>query len=231
MRPPVRLAALMKLPVIYVWTHDSIGLGEDGPTHQPVEHLASLRAVPGLDVVRPADANETAVVTEEILRRRRPAGLCLARQEVPVLPAAVVADAWRGGYAVLDTIPRAQPAIILIATGSEVHVAIEAAQVLAAADGGLAVRVVSMPCREWFDAQPDEYRDLVLPLDVTARVSIEAGSAMGWRDVVGAEGRIVSIDRFGASGAPEALYEKFGLTAQHVVATARALRHGLVVSA
>ncbi len=217
MRPAVRLAALMQLPATYVWTHDSIGLGEDGPTHQPVEHLAALRAIPGLDVVRPADANETAACWRTVLEHGdRPAALILTRQNVPVLDrgsdaCAPARDAARGGYVLTDTGEDGSgPDVILVATGSEVHIALEASGLLATE--GLAVRVVSMPCREWFAAQPPAYQDEVLPPSVRARVSVEAAVGQGWRDVVGDAGRIVSLEHYGASADYERLYTEFGLT-------------------
>ncbi|MEI7031481.1 transketolase [Streptomyces pratensis] len=219
MRPAVRLAALMELPAIYVWTHDSIGLGEDGPTHQPVEQLAALRAVPGLDVVRPADANETAVCWRTVLEHHdRPAGLALTRQPLPVLErgqdaCAPAEGAARGGYVLADSQART-PDVILVATGSEVHIALEARTLLA--DEGHDARVVSMPCREWFAEQPHAYQDEVLPPDVRARVSVEAAVAQGWRDVVGDAGRMVSLEHFGASAAYERLYEEFGITPRAV---------------
>jgi len=221
MRPAVRLAALMKLPVTYVWTHDSIGLGEDGPTHQPIEHLASLRVVPGLDVVRPADANETAVAWRTILEKSdRPAGLCLTRQSVPTLCRSTLGSAEgtaRGGYVLADAEGSA-PKVILIATGSEVHIALLAKQRL---DGeGIPTRVVSMPCIEWFREQSSEYRDSVLSPDVTARVSIEAGVASPWREWVGSTGTCVSLEHFGASAPYDVLYERFGLTPENVVEAA-----------
>ncbi|MFJ4596929.1 MULTISPECIES: transketolase [unclassified Kitasatospora] len=225
MRPAVRLAALMRLPVTYVWTHDSIGLGEDGPTHQPVEHLAALRAIPGLDVVRPADANETTACWRTILEHRdRPAGLVLSRQNLPVLDRdsgefAPAREAARGGYVLAEAPGGATPDVILIATGSEVHLALEARTLLAA--GGLAVRVVSMPCREWFAAQPQDYQDQVLPLDVRARVSVEAAIGQGWREMVGDAGRIVSLEHYGASADYQRLYTEFGITPQAVAAAAR----------
>ncbi|MFI9187459.1 transketolase [Streptomyces goshikiensis] len=225
MRPAVRLAALMKLPATYVWTHDSIGLGEDGPTHQPVEHLAALRAIPGLDVVRPADANETTACWHTILEHHdRPAGLILSRQKLPVLDRdgadyAPAREASRGGYVLVDSMGGdAVPDVILIATGSEVHLALEARTLLAA--DGLAARVVSMPCREWFAAQPLEYQDHVLPPTVRARVSVEAAVGQGWRDVVGDAGRIVSLEHYGASADYERLYAEFGITPQAIAAAA-----------
>ncbi|HET7659693.1 MAG TPA: transketolase [Oryzihumus sp.] len=222
MRPAVRLAALQQIPVTFVWTHDSIGLGEDGPTHQPVEHLAALRAIPGLDVVRPADANETAVAWRTILEHSdRPAGLALTRQALPVLDRGTFGSAEgvaKGAYVLADGSKDA-PEVILIATGSEVPLAVEARQTLEAE--GVSTRVVSMPSREWFEAQPQAYRDEVLPPAVRARVSVEAGVALGWRDYVGDAGRIVSLDHFGASADYQTLYREFGITAEAVVAAAR----------
>ena len=224
MRPAVRLAALMGLPVTYVWTHDSIGLGEDGPTHQPVEHLWALRAIPGLDVVRPGDANETVVAWRTILGHSdRPAGLCLTRQNVPVLDRsrdlAGAEGTARGGY-VLAEAAGGEPAVILIATGSEVQIALEARELLA--QEGIAARVVSMPCVEWFTAQEAAYQEEVLPARVRARVSAEAGIALGWRAFVGDAGECVSLEHFGASADYRVLYEEFGITAERVTAAARA---------
>ncbi|MGW6690387.1 transketolase [Streptomyces sp. NPDC054961] len=226
MRPAVRLAAMMKLPVTYVWTHDSIGLGEDGPTHQPVEHLWSLRAIPGLDVVRPADANETVVAWRTILENGdRPAGLCLSRQNLPVLERtedsglSPAEGAARGGY-VLAEADGGLPQAILIATGSEVPIALDARRILQAE--GLATRVVSMPCLEWFHAQEEAYREAVLPSEVAARVSVEAGSSLGWYALVGAAGTSLGVDSFGASAPYQSLYELHGLTAPKVAAAARA---------
>ncbi|MFD9504265.1 transketolase [Streptomyces sp. NPDC060035] len=224
MRPAVRLAALMKLPATYVWTHDSIGLGEDGPTHQPVEHLAALRAIPGLDVVRPGDANETVVCWRTILEHTdRPAGLVLTRQNLPVLDRAdgvhaPAEGAARGAYILVEASGTA-PDVILVATGSEVQIALDARKLLA--DEGLAVRVVSMPCREWFAEQPLSYQDEVLPPDVRARVSVEAAVGQGWRELVGDAGRIVSLEHYGASADYRRLYEEFGITAEAVAAAAR----------
>ncbi|WP_087624631.1 transketolase [Aeromicrobium sp. PE09-221] len=223
MRPAVRLAALQELPTTFVWTHDSIGLGEDGPTHQPVEHLAALRAIPGLDVVRPGDANETIVAWRTIMERHhRPAGLVLSRQNVPTFPRGVdgygeAALTAKGAYILLDT--EGTPDVVLVATGSEVQIAVAAREQLAAE--GIAARVVSMPCREWFEEQSSEYRDSVIPPSVRARVSIEAGVALGWRDVVGDAGRIVSLEHFGASAPFGTLYEKFGLTGEAAAAAAK----------
>ena len=225
MRPAVRMAAIMKLPVTYVWTHDSIGLGEDGPTHQPVEHLAALRAIPGLDVVRPGDANETAVAWRTILGHTdRPAGICLSRQNLPTFdrsPEGGFASAEgvaRGAY-VLQEADGGRPQVILVATGSEVQIAVAAREQLQAE--GIPARVVSMPCREWFDAQDDDYRAEVLPTAVRARVSVEAAVGQGWREIVGDAGRIVSLEHFGASAAYQKLYEEFGFTTEAVVAAAK----------
>ncbi|MGW4911716.1 transketolase [Streptomyces sp. NPDC004270] len=218
MRPAVRLAALMRLPVTYVWSHDSIGLGEDGPTHQPVEHLAALRAIPGLDVVRPADANETVAAWRTILEHSdRPAGLLLSRQDLPVLDRTTGPGAARGGYVLVDS-SAPTPRVILIGTGSEVQLAVRAAELLEAE--GIATRVVSMPCVEWFVEQNSAYRCRVLPPEVEARVSVEAGIALGWRDFVGEHGEIVALSHYGASAPYEVLYEKFGLTVDRVVAAA-----------
>ena len=230
MRPAVRLAALMKLPVTYVWTHDSIGLGEDGPTHQPIEHLAALRAIPGLDVVRPADANETVVAWKTVLEHTdRPAGLCLTRQNVPTFDRSAdspdgttgaAAGTARGAYVLAEAAAKPTPDVIIIATGSEVWLAVEARKRLE--DEGVATRVVSMPCREWFFEQDVAYQQAVLPTGVKARVSVEAAVAMGWRDLIGDAGESVSIEHFGASAAYTTLFEQFGFTPDHVVAAAHA---------
>ncbi|MER5526520.1 transketolase [Streptomyces sp. NPDC002677] len=223
MRNAVRMAALMQLPVTYVWTHDSIGLGEDGPTHQPVEHLASLRAIPGLNVVRPADANETATAWAEILKRHAthpaPHGLALTRQGVPTY--APNPDAAKGGY-VLRESSTETPEVIVIATGSEVHLAVEARDLLEAE--GIGTRVVSMPSVEWFEEQPREYRERVLPPAVKARVAVEAGIGLTWYRFVGDAGRIVSLEHFGASADAKTLFAEFGFTAEHVAAAARESR-------
>lgn len=222
MRGAVRLAALMQLPVTYVWTHDSIGLGEDGPTHQPVEHYAALRAIPGLDFVRPADANETVVAWRTILEHNdRPAGLSLSRQNLPVFDRTQFASAEgvaRGGYTLAEA-SGGTPEVILMATGSEVQIAVAAREALEA--DGIPTRVVSLPCWEWFAAQDRTYREHVLPPTVRARVSVEAGVPMGWREFVGDAGRIVGLNHYGASAAYTVLYEQFGLTADAVVAAAR----------
>jgi len=221
MRPAVRLAALMGIPSIYVWTHDSVALGEDGPTHQPIEHLAALRAIPGLAVVRPADANETAFAWLEILKRRGgPAGIALTRQAVPTFDRTQFASAElvaKGAYVLADT--DGEPDVILIATGSEVQLAVAAREQLAA--DGIQARVVSAPCLEWFAEQDEAYRESVLPSSVKARVSVEAGIALTWRGIVGDTGRSVSIEHYGASADYKTLFEKFGVTAEAVVAAAR----------
>ncbi|WAL63048.1 transketolase [Amycolatopsis cynarae] len=222
MRPPVRLAALMKLPVTYVWTHDSIGLGEDGPTHQPIEQLASLRAIPGLNVVRPADANETAAAWKAVLEdTEHPSGLALTRQNVPILEGTSAEGVAKGGYVLAEAEGGAagKPEVILIATGSEVQLAVAAREALQA--DGVPTRVVSMPCVEWFDAQDEAYRESVLPSDVKARVSVEAGVAQPWHRFVGDAGEIVSIEHFGASADYQTLFREFGFTADAVVAAAR----------
>ncbi|MGW0630112.1 transketolase [Streptomyces sp. NPDC002758] len=228
MRNAVRLSALMHLPVTYVWTHDSIGLGEDGPTHQPVEHLASLRAIPGLNVVRPADANETVIAWREILGRYTkefgkgaPHGLALTRQGVPTYEPN--SDAARGGYVMFEAEgadgQSTEPQVILIATGSEVHVAVEAREQLQAE--GVPTRVVSMPSVEWFEEQDQGYRDSVLPPQVKARVAVEAGIGLTWYRYVGDAGRIVSLEHFGASADGKVLFREFGFTAENVAAKAR----------
>jgi transketolase len=223
MRGAVRLASLMQIPVTYVWTHDSIGLGEDGPTHQPIEHLAALRAIPGLDVVRPGDANETAAAWKSILEHSdRPAGLILSRQNIPTFPRgadgyATTEGVARGGYVLLDA-EGGSPDVILIGTGSELQLAVQARTILA--EKGIDARVVSLPCREWFDNQDQSYRDQVLPPIVKARVSVEAGIAMGWRELVGSSGRIVSLEHYGASADAVTLYREFGITAEAVALAA-----------
>jgi len=229
MRPAVRLAALMKSPVTYVWTHDSVALGEDGPTHQPVEQLASLRAIPDLDVVRPADANETAWAWRTILERHSgPAGLALSRQNLPVFERgdgdaegetfASAKNVAKGAY-VLAEAPGGTPDVIFVATGSEVQIAVEAREVLRGE--GVSARVVSAPSLEWFDEQSDEYKESVLPAAVQARVSIEAGIAMPWRSIVGDAGRSVSIEHFGASADYKTLFKEFGMTTEAAVAAAK----------
>ncbi|MFC1939741.1 transketolase [Chloroflexota bacterium] len=226
MRPPVRLAALMGLRVIYVFTHDSIGVGEDGPTHQPVEQLVGLRSVPGLVTVRPADATETAEAWKVAMERRHgPTAITLTRQKVPVLDRTVLAPAsglQQGGYVLWEA---AAPAdVTLIGTGSEVHIALEAGKKLK--ETGIAARVVSLPSWELFDAQPPEYRNDVLPPSIRARISIEAASPLGWERYVGLDGVAIGVPRFGASAPAEVIYEKLGLTAQHVIDQARRLLQG-----
>ena len=226
MRPAVRLAALMELPVIYVWTHDSIGLGEDGPTHQPVEHLAALRAIPNLQVIRPADANETTWAWREALAHPdAPKALVLTRQGVPTFDRgdatgfAPASEVGKGGYVLVDTPGDQLPDVVLIATGSEVQLAVDAREALLA--DGVAARVVSMPCVEWFDAQDRAYRDTVIPPAVKARVSVEAGVAQPWYRFVGDAGRIVSLEHFGASADYKTLFSEFGLTTDAVAQAAR----------
>lgn len=224
MRPTARLAALSGIPSIFVWTHDSVGVGEDGPTHQPIEHLASLRAIPGFSVVRPSDANETSVAWGEILRRANaPAGIILSRQNLRTIARgdkyASAEGVANGAYVVSEA--SAEPKLILIATGSEVELALDAQEKLEA--DGVPTRVVSMPCQEWFDEQSDEYKESVLPASVTARVSIEAGISMGWAKYVGAQGAHVSIEHFGASASGAKCFEEFGFTVDNVVATAKGI--------
>ncbi|AZN29397.1 transketolase [Flaviflexus salsibiostraticola] len=222
MRPSVRLAALMGAPSTFVWSHDSIGVGEDGPTHQPIEHLWALRAIPGLDVVRPADANETAYAWRGIIERNdRPAGLILSRQGLPVYDREKFGSAegvLKGAY-VLSESPTGSVDVVLIATGSEVQLAVKAQETLAA--DGVGARVVSMPSLEWFNEQDAEYRNSVIPTDVKARVSVEAGSTFGWAGIVGDHGRSVGIDHYGASADGALLFEKFNITAEAVVEAAR----------
>ena len=225
MRPAVRLAALMQLPAIYVWTHDSIGLGEDGPTHQPVEQLASLRNIPGLNVVRPGDANETSICWRTIIEHTsQPAGLVLSRQNIPVLDRgddtgyASADGAARGGYILADA-DGGTPSVLLIGTGSEVQVALDARDMLQS--HGIPARVVSMPCVEWFAAQDLAYRDPVLPPGIRARVSVEAGVSSGWEKIIGDAGRSVGVEHYGASADCQTLYRQFGITAAAVAAAAR----------
>lgn len=228
MRPAVRLAALMNVSSIFVWTHDSIGLGEDGPTHQPIEHLASLRAIPNMAMVRPADANEVSIAWHEMLSRHAgPTGIALTRQNVPVFSRGegeasgdtfASAEGVRRGAYVLAESPTGTADVILIATGSEVQLAVSAREQLATE--GIGARVVSAPCLEWFAEQTPEYRESVLPAAVTARVSVEAGISLGWREIVGDRGRSVSIEHFGASADAETLFREFGVTTEAVVAAA-----------
>ncbi|QUQ66710.1 transketolase [Kutzneria sp. CA-103260] len=219
MRPAVRLAALMGIPVTYVWTHDSIGLGEDGPTHQPIEHYAALRAIPGLSFVRPGDANETAFAWRALVSRHdHPTGLALSRQNLPVLEGTDAEGVAKGGYVLADA-GNGEPQLVIIATGSELQIAVEARKVLEAE--GVATRVVSMPCVEWFDEQDQSYRDQVLPPSVKARVTVEAGIAQPWYRFAGDAGEIVSIEHFGASADYQTLFREFGFTTEHVVEAAR----------
>ncbi len=221
MRPAVRLAALMDIDTIYVWTHDSIGLGEDGPTHQPIEHLAALRAIPKLSVVRPADANETAYAWRTVLARGNgsgPVGLILTRQGVPILEGTNYEGVAKGGYILgkeADGREDGEPDVVLIATGSEVQLAVEAQKLLAVKD--IVARVVSMPCVEWFESQSDEYRNSVLPPSVSARVAVEAGVAQCWHKLVGDTGEIVSIEHYGESADAKTLFREFGFTPEAVV--------------
>ncbi len=220
MRGAVRLAALMNIPVTFVWTHDSIGLGEDGPTHQPIEHIASLRLIPNLAVIRPADANETTVAWREVIKRAKPAGLALSRQNLPVLDRTVFASAQgvaNGAYVLSDS--EGTPDVIIIATGSEVALAITAQTTLK--EQGIKARVVSAPCLELFEQKSEAYRESVLPAAVKARVSVEAGVAQGWREYVGDAGEIISINHFGASASAGTLFKEYGFTAEAVVAAAQ----------
>jgi transketolase len=215
MRPAIRLASLMKLRSIYVFTHDSIGVGEDGPTHQPIEQAASLRAVPGLTVIRPADANETASAWRVALTRPGPVALLLTRQALPILPG--TDDVRYGGYVLADA--EGRPDVVLIATGSEVSLAVEARKLLASR--GVKARVVSLPSWELFEEQPREYRESVLPPGVLARVAVEAGVPQGWERYVGAFGAVVAIEnRFGASAPAKVVFEKYGFTAENVARVA-----------
>ncbi|MDR2895587.1 MAG: transketolase, partial [Propionibacteriaceae bacterium] len=226
MRTPPRLASLSHIPSIFVWTHDSIGVGEDGPTHQPIEQIASLRLIPGLDVIRPADANETAWAWREILAiKDHPTALILTRQDVTTFdrgvgsgfaPASMMA---KGAYTLVDA-SSGQPAVVIIATGSEVEIAVAARTILEA--DGLPTAVVSAPCLEWFAAQPEDYRQQVLPA-AAVKLSIEAGVTYGWSEIVGSQGRRIGIDHFGASASADRLYREFGLTAENLVAQAKEL--------
>jgi transketolase len=222
MRGAVRLAAVQKVPSIFVWTHDSVGVGEDGPTHQPIEHLASLRIMPGIDVIRPADANETAQAWALALAHTdRPSALILSRQDLPIIDrslpgVAPVTEMAKGAYTLLDAEGELQ--VVIIATGSEVSVAVEARDALQAE--GIGTRVVSAPCLEWFNAQPADYRSSVLPTGV-AKVAVEAGVPYGWREYVGDAGEIVGIDHFGESASGTLLLAKYGFTAENVAAHAK----------
>jgi len=220
MRPAVRLAALMKLPSIFVWTHDSIGLGEDGPTHQPVEHFAALRAIPDFDVIRPADANEVAAAWKIIIKNRKASGILLSRQNLPVFDRSEfgsIDGVARGAYILKEA--SKSPQLILMATGSEVALAVQSAQVLE--ESGIPTRVVSIPCFEWFNQQEQSYKDEVLPPSVKARVSIEAGIAQGWREYVGDRGACISLEHYGASAGANVLFKEFGFNVDNVVETAK----------
>ena len=220
MRGAVRLAALMNIPSVFIWSHDSIGLGEDGPTHQPVEHIASLRLIPNFSIVRPADANETAIAWREIITRDKPVGIALSRQNLPVFDRAVCGSAEgaaKGAYVILET--KNEPDVILIATGSEVHLAIAASKILS--EQNMAARVVSAPCLEWFEEQSDSYKESVLPRAVKARVSVEAGVGAGWHKYVGDNGEIVSLEHFGASASAGTLFKEYGFTPENIVEAAK----------
>ncbi len=220
MRGAVRLAALMDIPSTFVWTHDSIGLGEDGPTHQPVEHIAALRLIPNFAMIRPADANETAIAWREVIKRRKPIGFALSRQNLPVVDRLQCGSAEgtaKGAYVICP--PKGKPDVLLIATGSEVHVAIAGAKILE--DQGTSVQVVSAPCLEWFAEQNEAYKESVLPAAVKARVSIEAGVGIGWRELVGSTGEIISLDHFGASASASHLFKEFGFTPEAVASAAK----------
>ncbi|MGA0850747.1 MAG: transketolase [Candidatus Nanopelagicaceae bacterium] len=219
MRGAVRLSALMNLPVTYVWSHDSIGLGEDGPTHQPVEHIAALRAIPNLEVIRPADANEVVYCWQEIMKRNKPAGILLSRQNLPVIDRnthAAASEAAHGAYALNQV---TNPDVILIATGSEVHLTLKAADLLKSE--GIQARVVSAPCLEWFNQQDAAFKEKVLPKQVKARVSVEAGISQGWRDYIGDCGVAVSLEHFGASASAGVLFKEFGFTPEKIAAAAK----------
>jgi len=220
MRGAVRLAALMNIPSIFIWSHDSIGLGEDGPTHQPVEHIASLRLIPNLAIVRPADANETAIAWREIITRDKPVGLALSRQNLPVFERSEsnsAAGVAKGAYVIAE--PKGAPDVILIATGSEVHIAIEASRLLA--EQNISARVVSAPCLEWFEEQSDSYKESILPKNLKARVSVEAGVGAGWHKYVGDNGEIISLEHFGASASAGTLFKEYGFTAENIVEAAK----------
>jgi transketolase len=221
MRGAVRLASLMDIDTIYIWTHDSIGLGEDGPTHQPIEHLAALRAIPNLSVVRPGDPNETAYAWRTILARGAssgPVGFILTRQAIPVLEGTSAEGVAKGGY-VLGGTPTEAPDVVLIGTGSELQLAVAAQKILA--DKAITATVVSMPCVEWFESQDPDYRDSVLPPTVTARVAVEAGVAQSWHKIVGDTGEVVSLEHYGESADDKTLFREFGFTPDTVAAAAQ----------
>lgn len=222
-KPAIRLASLMQLPVIYVWSHDSIGLGEDGPTHQPVEQLWSLRSIPGFNVVRPCDANEVSQAWLKIIKDKKPAGIILTRQNITTLDRKIYASELgvsKGGY-VLSEAKNGKPEVILIATGSEVQLALDAQKQLE--DEKVSTRVVSMPCVEWFLNQDKNYRDEVLPTEIKSRIAIEAGSTIGWYRFVGTEGAVIGLDHYGASSKPDILFKEFGISVENIVATAKKL--------
>ena len=221
MRPAVRLASVMQLPVSYVWTHDSIGLGEDGPTHQAVEHLASLRAMPHFTLIRPGDANETLEAWKAALTHKGPVGLVLSRQPIPTLDRTGLgpaSDLHKGAY-ILKEAAGGTPKVILMGTGTEMPPCLEAQKILEAE--GIPTRVVSMPCWQFFEAQTQEYRDQVLPRSVRARVAVEAGASLGWHRWVGEDGALVTMDRYGASAPWQTNMEKFGYTGENVAEHAR----------
>ena len=222
MRGAVRLAAVMGAPAIYVWTHDSIGLGEDGPTHQPVEHLAALRAIPGLSIVRPGDANETAFAWQAVLEKQAdwfsgPVGICLTRQPISTLRGTSAEGVSKGAYVLADADGDLQ--VILLASGSELQIAVAAREALQAE--GIGARVVSVPCLDWFEVQDSDYIESVLPSAVTARVSIEAGISQPWLRWIGSAGRPVSLEHYGASADAKTLFTEFGITAERAVANAK----------
>ena len=224
-KPAIRLASLMQLPVIYVWTHDSIGLGEDGPTHQPIEQLWSLRSIPGFSVVRPCDANEVAVSWLKIMEDRKPAGIVLSRQNIITLDRTThtsAEGARRGGYILKDA-PDSKPQVILIATGSEISLALDAQKELNSQS--ISTRVVSMPCVEWFLSEPLSYQESVLPKNIKAKIAIEAGSTLGWYQFVGLDGAVIGLDHYGASGKPDLLYKEFGITVDKIIAKAKELKN------
>jgi transketolase len=222
-KPAIRLASLMQLPVIYVWSHDSIGLGEDGPTHQPVEQLWSLRSIPGFNVVRPCDANEVSQAWLKIIKDRKPAGIVLTRQNIPTLDRKIYASeigTSKGAY-ILSEAKNAKPEVILIATGSEVQIALEAQKQLE--NENVSTRVVSMPCAEWFLDQDHKYQNEVLPENLKKRIAIEAGSTIGWYRFVGTDGAVIGLDHYGASSKPDILFKEYGITVENIVATAKKL--------
>ena len=228
-RPAMRLSSIMHLPMIYVYTHDSIGLGEDGPTHQPVEHLAACRAIPGLSVVRPGDANEVAECYKVALKEtKHPTAMVLSRQNLPTLDRtkyAPAADSAKGAYILIDAADGKSPSAIILATGSELPIAVAAHDLLS--KEGISVRVVSVPCFEWFDDQDDAYRNSILPPSITARVAVEAGIKQGWEKYLGPSGQFVGMTAFGASGPAGELYKHYGITPENVATQVKeAIRAG-----